>query len=114
MADTGEPHGILKPNELESACARPQNLWHYEDERNVVALAVSLLAGVIQNHPFEQGNKRVALIGARNFLQNTGYDIGLSDEALGPAILDFVAGHLAEEDLVEILEDHLIDAELPE
>jgi prophage maintenance system killer protein len=70
-----------------------------------------LLAGVILNHPFEQGNKRVALIGARNFLQNTGYDIGLSDEDLGPVILDFVAGHLAEEDLVETFEDYLVDVE---
>lgn len=75
-----------------------------------MALAVALLAGVVQNHPFEQGNKRVALVGARTFLISNGYDIGLSDEELGPAILDFVAGHLAEEDLVEVLEEHLIDA----
>jgi death-on-curing protein len=72
-------------------------------------LAVALLAGIIQNHPFEQGNKRTALIGARNFLQNAGYDIGLSDEQLGPAILDLVAGHIDEESLVDIFEDHLID-----
>jgi death-on-curing protein len=110
VSDTGEPHAVLKRNELESACARPQNLWNYEDEENVVALAVSLLAGIVQNHPFQQGNKRTGLIGARNFLQNAGYDIGLSDEELGPAIMDFVNGHLAEADLVEILEEHLIDA----
>jgi death-on-curing protein len=111
VADTGEPHGVLKRNELESACARPQNRWHYDGEDNVVALAVSLLAGIIQNHPFEQGNKRTALVGARNFLQNAGYDIALSDEELGPAILDLVAGHIDEESLVEILEEHLIDAD---
>lgn len=70
---------------------------------------MSLLAGIVQNHPFEQGNKRVALVGARNFLQSNGYDIGLADEDLGPAIMDFVNGHLAEEDLVEILEEHLAD-----
>jgi death on curing protein len=110
VADTGEPHGILKPNELESACARPQNLWHYRREESVVALAVALLAGIVQNHPFEQGNKRTGLVGARNFLQNNGYDIGLSDEELGPSVMDFVNGHLAEEDLVEVLEEHLIDA----
>lgn len=109
VADTGEPHAILKPNELESACARPQNLWAYEGEENVAALAVALLAGIIQNHPFQQGNKRTALVGARNFLQNAGYDIGLSDEELGPTIMDFVNGHLAEEDLVEVLEEALVD-----
>jgi len=111
VADTREPHHVLKRNELESACARPQNLWHYEDERNVIVLAVALLAGIVQNHPFEQGNKRVALEGARAFLISNGYDIGLPDGELGPTIMDFVNGHLAEEDLAEILEDHLIDAE---
>ena len=79
-------------------------------EENIVVLAVALLAGVVQNHPFEQGNKRVGLVAARNFLQNNGYDIGLSDDALGPAIMDFAAGHIDEDDLVEILEEHLIDA----
>jgi len=83
-------------------------------KENVVTLAVALLAGVVQNHPFEQGNKRVALVGARTFLISNGYDIALSDEDLGPAILDFVAGHLDEGDLVEILEEHLIEAELPD
>lgn len=76
-----------------------------------MVLAVALLAGVIQNHPFQQGNKRAALVGARTFLINAGYDIGLSDEELGPDIMDFVNGHLAEEDLVELFEEHLIDAE---
>ena len=72
-------------------------------EENIVVLAVALLAGVVQNHPFEQGNKRVGLVAARNFLQNNGY-------AVGPAIMDFAAGHIDEDDLVEILEEHLIDA----
>jgi death-on-curing protein len=75
----------------------------------VLALAVALLAGVAQNHPFAQGNKRVALVGARNFLQSNGYDLAIDDEALGPAILDLVAGHIDEEDLGEILAEHLID-----
>jgi death-on-curing protein len=111
VADTGEPHAILKRNELESACARPRNMYHYREQENVVALAVALLAGIVQNHPFEQGNKRTALVGARNFLQSNGYDIGVSDERLGPLIMDFVNGHLEEDDLVDALEDHLIGAE---
>ena len=111
VADTGEPHGILKRNELESACARPRNLWAYEEEQNVVVLAVSLLAGIVQNHPFEQGNKRVALEGARAFLISNGYDIGLPDEQLGQTIMDFVNGHLAGDDLVDVLEEHLVEAD---
>ena len=72
-------------------------------------MAVALLSGVAQNHPFAQGNKRTALIGARNFLQNNGYDLDIEDEVLGPAVLDLVAGHIDEDDLAEILEGHLVD-----
>jgi death on curing protein len=75
----------------------------------VLALAVALLAGIAQNHPFAQGNKRVALVAARNFLQSNGYDLEIEDEALGPAILDLVAGHIDEDDLADIMEEHLVD-----
>lgn len=75
----------------------------------MVALAVALLAGIAQNHPFEQGNKRVALEGARAFLIANGYDLGIEDEVLGPAILDLVAAHIDEDDLAEILGEHLIN-----
>jgi death on curing protein len=81
----------------------------YDGEQDVLALAVALLAGVAQNHPFTQGNKRTALIGARNFLQSNGYDLDIKDEVLGPAVLDLVAGHIDEDDLAEILEGHLVD-----
>lgn len=76
-----------------------------------MALAVALLTGIVQNHPFQQGNKRVALEGARAFLQSNGYDLGIEDDVLGPAILDLVAGHIGEDDLADILAEHLIDFE---
>jgi death-on-curing protein len=73
-------------------------------------LAATLLAGIVQNHPFIEGNKRTALVAARTFLVNNGYDIGLSDDELGPLVKDFAAGHLAEADLCDVIEAHLIDA----
>ena len=84
-------------------------MWAYDGEEDVLALAVALLAGIAQNHPFAQGNKRTALIAARNFLQSNGYDLGIEDQVLGPAILDFVSGHIDENDLADILDAHLVD-----
>ncbi|MXO58131.1 type II toxin-antitoxin system death-on-curing family toxin [Altererythrobacter salegens] len=110
VADTGDEHGVLKPNELESACARPYNLWNYGEEENIVVLAVSILSGIVQNHPFIDGNKRTALVAARALLINNGYDISIPDRDLGPLILEFAAGHLEEADIIEAFEEHLIDA----
>ncbi len=58
VAVTGETFFVRDQGLLESACARPQQHWHYDDQRDVVELAVALLLGVARNHPFEQGNKR--------------------------------------------------------
>lgn len=69
---------------------------------------MSLLAGIIQNHPFIEGNKRTALVAARTLLINNGYDIEMPDERLGPLVKDFAAGHLEEADLVEEFENYLI------
>ena len=49
---------LVKPNELESALARPLHLAHYEPERPVAYLAATLSYGIVKGHPFVDGNKR--------------------------------------------------------
>lgn len=60
---------VLNNAYVEGACARPLNLWHYEGERDLVSLAVSLLFAVAQNHAFLDGNKRPGFYAAVAFLQ---------------------------------------------
>ena len=71
---TGEPFQVRDLALLESACARPHNIYGY-GERDLVKLAVSLLMGLARNHPFAQGNKRTALKAADAFLMANGYRI---------------------------------------
>jgi len=105
-ADAAEPHGLLKPGELESACNRPRNMWSYGEE-DVAVLAASLLSGIIRNHPFRQGNKRTGLIAARGFLIANGWDLGIADAALGPLVVDIASGVVTEEDAAGRLAESL-------
>ncbi len=98
----------MKPNELESAVWRPYHLWNYGEEENIVALAVSLLAGIIHNHPFIDGNKRTALVAARGLLLRNGYDLSLADDALGPLVKGFAAGQVEDAEVQRSFERHLI------
>lgn len=90
VAETGEPHFLRDRGLLESAIARAQSMWHFGTESDVVRLAVAILAGLAQNHAFEQGNKRTALTAALVFIEVNGYrfngedteDLGLWLEAL--------------------------------
>ena len=57
---------------LESALARPHNLFGYEDPKpSLSRLAASYAFGIAKNHPFVDGNKRVALTAAAVFLELT-------------------------------------------
>ena len=53
--------GIRDDNALESAVARPRQLHRYTGEVRVAAIAASLSWAILRNHPFTDGNKRMAL-----------------------------------------------------
>lgn len=53
--------GIRSEDGLESAVARPKQLHNYTGEVRIGALAASLAWALLRNHPFADGNKRIAL-----------------------------------------------------
>lgn len=60
--------GIRDPGLLASALDRPRNLRAHRPRSSIFALAAALCAGVARNHPFNDGNKRTALLATRAFL----------------------------------------------
>ena len=75
----GECHVVLNRNLLESAVVRPQTLYHYENERDLIVLGVRLLVGIGKNHCFEQGNKRTASQACSIFLERNDVILDLAD-----------------------------------
>lgn len=63
--------GVRDPGALEAALYRPQT-GYYE---NIVAEACSLLESIAINHPFVEGNKRVAYAAADVFLRTNGWHL---------------------------------------
>jgi death-on-curing protein len=95
VAETGEPHGVRDYGMLESACHKPHHRHVYEGAADVVALAVDLLFGIAQNHPFLQGNKRTGFEAALLFLEANGYDFVAEDRIeLAQMIVDVITGAL--------------------
>lgn len=76
-------HGLL-----ESALDRPRNRLAYEPGGSIFELASALCFGIAKNHPFNDGNKRTALLSTRAFLF-------LNGQVLEPAQPDEVATMLA-------------------
>ncbi|MEA3010188.1 MAG: death on curing protein [Sphingomonadales bacterium] len=106
VADTGEPFFLRDRGLLESALARPQNLWAY-GENDLATLAVAVLLGIARNHPFGQGNKRAAFAAAEYFLFLNGWEFTQPDRAaLGDRVIELITGNLDEEDFVDLIRGH--------
>lgn len=63
--------GVRDPGLLESALYRPRT-GYYED---LAAMAAALFESLIMNHPFIDGNKRVAFFATDVFLRLNGYKL---------------------------------------
>lgn len=57
---------------LESALARPINRRAYEGVDDLLELAATYAVGIASNHPFVDGNKRMAFIALGQFLEDNG------------------------------------------
>ena len=67
----GGANGVRDKGLLESALYRPQS-GYYED---LVEMAAAMFESLINNHPFIDGNKRVAFFSTDVFLRLNGYKI---------------------------------------
>lgn len=73
VVDFGGAAGLRDENLLVSALERPRQLLHYGEEPFLFDLATALCAGIVRNHPFVDGNKRVGILAANAFLELNDY-----------------------------------------
>ena len=108
VAEHGGLAGVRDEGLLESALARPQQLYAYGDPPPDLAdLAASLAFGIARNHPFLDGNKRTAHVTYRTFLELNGAELQASDEDKYVAILALAEGKLPERDFATWLRARL-------
>jgi death on curing protein len=73
IAEHGGRAGIRDEGLLSSAVARPRNRRVYGSSATLSDLAAAYGEGIVKNHPFVDGNKRVALMVMYVFLEINGY-----------------------------------------
>jgi death on curing protein len=81
---------------LESAAARPQHMAAYRQKLTVAALAAAHGWGLLRNHPFVDGNKRIALAAMVVFLDLNGRELTCSEAEETAMILRAAAGEISE------------------
>jgi death-on-curing protein len=92
----GGSSGVRDEGLLESALARPRNLFVY-GKPTIFALAASYAFGLLKNHPFIDGNKRTGFMVAVLFLELNGYRFEATEADATVRTLALAAGAMTEE-----------------
>lgn len=106
LARFGGGDGVRDQGLLESALARPLNLATYE-EPDAAGLAAAYAYGIARNHPFVDGNKRVALMMCEGFLAKNGLRLEVSNAELVILFLDLAAGSVSEAEFAQWLRERI-------
>lgn len=108
LAEHGGGIGVRDEALLESALARPQQLFAYGDPPpDIAALAASLAFGIARNHPFVDGNKRTAHVCYFAFLALNDAPLDASLEEMYLAMLSLAEGSLDETGFADWLRPRL-------
>ena len=96
LATHGGASGIRDACLLDSALARPENLFSYGDP-TIYELAASYAFGLVKNHPFVDGNKRIGFSTSVLFLELNGLRFRATEVEAVLKTLALAAGELSEE-----------------
>ena len=108
VAVHGGAGGIRDEGLLGSAMARPKQQFAYADKPDIVAMAAAYTAGIVKNHPFFDGNKRVGFVVGILFLEINGYTFVAPEEQAAQAVINLAAGELDEAGYAQFLEQSLV------
>ena len=102
IKDYGGSTGIRDKNLLESAVFAPQagsgEEYFYKD---IFEMSTAYLFGIMQNHPFIDGNKRAAVISAIVFLEINGMDFIAKPKELYKTALKVANSEIKDKSIIE-------------
>jgi len=106
LREHGGLPGIRDENVLESALVRAQHKWHYAEETGFATLAAAYGFGLVKNHPYRDGNKRIGLLAIATFLGINGYDLRATDADVVTQILALADNRVSEAELADWIRTH--------
>jgi death-on-curing protein len=102
LAEHGGASGRLDVGRLEAALDRPRNRLAY-GRADIPRLAAAYAFALTRNHPFADGNKRVALTVAGVFLELNGYHLDALEQDAASVMRALSSGEIGEEEFARWL-----------
>ncbi len=106
LREHGGLPGIRDENALQSALARPQQKWHYTGRADLPMLAAAYAFGLVNDHPYRDGNKRIGFLAMVTFLGVNGHEFSATDAEVVAEILGLAEGRVSEAALADWIRQH--------
>jgi death-on-curing protein len=106
LREHGGLPGIRDENSLESALARFQQKWHYAARTDPPTLAAAYAFGLVKNHPYRDGNKRIGFLAMVTFLGINGFEFTATEAEVVAEIWALADGAVTEEALTDWIRQH--------
>ena len=107
ISEFGGMQGVADRGLLESAVAMPTAGFAGEFlHESLPAMAAAYLFHISKNHPFFDGNKRVAVVAAEIFLNINGMRLDVPNKELKDLCLGVAAGDISKDETVAFFEKH--------
>jgi death-on-curing protein len=110
VREHGGMPGLRDEHMLEAALARPRQRLAYAPDADLAELAASYGHGLARNHPFHDGNKRIAFVTMAVFLELNGVGLAATEGEVVTAMLALAAGKLDEDGLAAWLRTKTVGA----
>ena len=106
VAASGGAFGVRDEGLLDSALARPPNRRVYEGVEDLHELAATYAIAISSNHPFVDGNKRMAFMALGQFLLDNGLTLTADSDEATETMLRVATNALSIASLADWLRNH--------
>jgi death on curing protein len=101
LLEVGDGVGLRDRNLLEAAVERPRQSAFGEDAYPTLeSKAGALLDSLARNHPFLDGNKRIAVLASFVFLEINGFEVETTNDEVVETVLALIVREIDFDDLV--------------
>lgn len=100
LREHGGLPGVRDETVLESALARPQQKWRYGDS-DIPMLAAAYAFGLVKNHAYRDGNKRIGFLAMATFLGLNGFELSATDAEVVAEFVALADGRVSEDGLAD-------------
>jgi death on curing protein len=83
-----------------------QQKWHYDTDIGLPTLAAAYAFGLVRNHAYHDGNKRIGFLAMVTFLGLNGLEFERADAEVVTEFVALAAGRVSELELADWINSH--------